>query len=936
MANQIIGRCSRCCSSYLRIMVTFRRPSFPMQIRYFHGWDADDDKSKKKNKAGIERTTTMEEKDSQINVKNNYQQYEKRKTRNVESNYSSLRVHGSSSGLKNPETSGKGNMKENNSNTVQAKYESDENKDEKQFASNNADLPKDIKIDDKGIKREKSIDFIKIIRGQCDEIEKLSLKLGNSMISDDKISTFLPKKNETKPLEASEGTGKSNINDKQKLSPEDYLAPKTNMNKEGFDNIKIFGGIPEAKKTTNIKASHGKFDKTLEKAEEAKNIGKIQGKQPITTDNKNIGVGKVIKKQLKSKETMEKTFDLAYVTQKDIDKWKKMESEALSKGTPIAMSVDMIPQNHLPISYDTMGLTYPYAKKNQHALNLGTKTADSNLERKSFTFEEVIAMTNKKGTNKTIEPKHLMKNESMDKKATESVNKTKGATSDIATIDKKVTKNQRENFFKETATSDKLKQDTHSTIGKQTSVIPNKDPRKDKETTSFLDSSTKASDENIYKSTTTEKTNKPVDLTKKPLKGTVAVLLEAYNKKRMKSQSPNLSNLAYDEFQRKNFVNENQAKTQHNQFENDKGPQNPLNSLKNKNETINERSRDQLDENYSPYINTEFINTKNYTNSMKIQSTTPDTKYLFNTTEAISKLKNKISDDKNQMDSKVSGLPTASSQFIATDLNPNIDCTKIKSECDLTPGDLYNTKHETITCDKYAFEEQQESVVYELDLKRDKIPERTEDKKKTLKENTITQPVSNLEKTEASPEQEEDVDNEPQFFLSETKESTEMVENDVEPLSQDNTIQNVEEKKPIKSNLSFAEIFSRKLEELNEFANSPQGQTTTTNNLNETQKANKPGSEATPGQQTSINAKDNLHGISKEKKGENEAKSTATAAKDNSKEIPKANKTESEAKPNEIPKANKSEIQGKPKSDIEGDAKKSFTEYLIELVTRKK
>lgn len=1023
MANQIFGRCTRFCSTYMRIMVTYGRPSIPLQFRYIHGWDADDDNKSKKKKAEMQRvdkalnSLTMNEEDSQIHAKNNnFQQYGKSKPRNNESNYSALRVHSSRSGDEEPDTSDpvKGNIK-NISKTLQGKYESDERNEETEKASNNANSIKDNKIDDKGFKRESSIDFIKIIRGQCDEIEKLSSKLENAMISVDKISK-LPKKNETKPLKTSAGTGK------KKLSPKDYLATKTKMNKDRLESIKIFGGIPEAvetaRKARNSKISQRKSEKPL---------GKIQSKQPTAKDNKSDHVGKIIKKQLKSKE-IKKSFDLVYVTQKDIDKWKKMESKAIKKGKPIAMSVDMIPQNHISISYDTMGLRKAHTLKNKPALNLNKKPLDRNAKGTSFTFEQIIAMTDKKEIKKIIETRKEKENKSMKEKGAVSFNKSKGTISDKATREMKAAKDLKENVFKETATSDSVKEVTHYKIEKPASVLPDKDPQKDRETKSCIDYSTKPSEDNLYKSTINEFTRNPVDLTQKPLRGTVAVLLEAFYKNRNEAQS-NLANWPKEEYQ-KNTENtpqehyqndrgapnplnplksgneasemlENSAspKTPQEHYQNDKGPPNPVTPLKSGNEAsemlentaspksnATERSAEEFYKYFNPYVNTEWAlhqmiskisGRKNNANSMKIQSGTSDTKLpqSFNATDAISEIKKKIksnsniaaskesnpnenkkspeslmttsdttprmsinlkalpADSQNTSNSKLkyseSSVPNKPSQFTASDFNRklNVDFSEIKSECDLTPGDLYNTKHETVTCDKYAFEEFPNVDIDRFKLDRDILPERKEDKKETEIDDASTEPVSHLKINKISPEQKETDDNKSDFTVLEPYNNTEMIEKYMKefphpsPFANDNTIQvdNDNTENTFESNLTFAELFTKKLKELDDLQKDNQDQQINgSDNLNEILKAKNSENEAKLEQPSSINAKDNLNETPKENKVENQAKSDQPNS----------------INANETPKVEKSETKENLKSDKPGDSKKTFTEYLLQLVTR--
>lgn len=822
------------------------------------------------------------------------------------------------------------------------------------------------------------IELINIIRGQCDIIEKLRSKFGEiSQLADN---------NNMKTLNSSEVPGKSSTTDKESQSSENSLDIKKTINNDKLETIKILGGIPDpvakAKKakenmssqrnydTTNSKKLEGVkimggIPKTVAKKAEHSKVSqrstsgqainnktgkkKIRGKalsgtQPTETVTVNLiekpidqtdttsTASKLNNEQLKSEEIAKKSFNLSYISQQDIDKWKKIETDALNEGKTVAMSVEEIPQSHL---VKTLGKDFRI-KTNKY-----------------FTFDQILSMTDKKFINKKTESKvltesnphvenadfkgktetkpHVENADIKGKKDTLPFEKTK-ETSDLASKTKE--KDQKgPSAFKETPkTIDKM--DEHMTFPKtltETSDRNNINNQKDSETKAWQDNmiTAKTTGDYISQSSNNEFTKEvePVDLTKKPLRGTVAVLLEANNKKRMEELSKSL-NLRNEEsqnqitYQPMKFVDQSQENMAQNQSQPTPCTKNEIdtvefsksasdqmtsksqeqkeclnsvevksatdvnrntsysftpNSNLNASETSTEESHEEkTNETVNPNIETQSAidvmiskikEQKKLSNSVNVKSATPEksqnTSYSYtpnanlNADDAISELKKKIESIKkseNKFASEESSFIEVKrivkpSQFMSTDSNLNLNNSEIKADCNLTPGDLYNTHNETVTCDSYT--ESQNSGLSDFKLNEDILPKRWKEKKSvkndkskatgkqpevaTYKKNksdeseeddknvdnsndsdrNFSRPISKKKITEKvatktyegynmiGDKKEENVDIEPDLYFSEPKATNENSEN-----PEDNQSQAAED------NISFAEFFSKKLKEL--------------------------------------------------------------------------------------------------------------------------
>lgn len=790
------------------------------------------------------------------------------------------------------------------------------------------------------------MELINIIRGQCDIIEKLRSKLNKS--------TQFADNNNMKVLNSSEATGKSSANNKKAQTSENSLATEKTINNDKLETIQIMGGIPDsiekAKKARNSKILQRKNEATnnrnLESVKilggipktDARKAGKSKDSQRISektsgqANNNKTGkkkirgkafsgtkltetvianpIGKPIdqtdttstsnNEQLKSK----KSFNLSYISQQDIDKWKKMESNAINEGKSVAMSVNQIPQSHL-------------------AKSLGK---DFRIKPKYFTFDQILSMTDKKFINKRTENKALTESnpreenaDIKDKKDTLSFEKTK-ESSDLPS--KKEGKDQIEtSLFKENPkTVDKMNEPmTFPETLNESSDRFGINPHKDCEIKALHDSeiTTKTTEDNITQSTNNEFTKvvEPVDLTKKPLRGTVAVLLDANNRKRMEELSKSL-NLQNEEpenattYQPIKFVDQSQENVTQNQSQKD--TVRPTPSTKNEKETV-EFSKSESDQMMS-----ESQEQKEYLNSVEVESPTPDgsrnTSYLFtpnsnlnaldttneqsdeqklnetvnpnikaqsaidimiskikeqkkllssvevksatpdkdqntpysytpksnlNAADTISELKKKIESIKKSENMIVSHESSSPIETI-TDLNVNVNNSEIKSDCSLTPGDLYHTHNETITCDTYT--ESHKSGFSDFKSNEDILPKRWREKSRGNDKKSITgnEPERDTYKEHNSDESEENVDNskDPDLNFSEpmskkkraekvgtdNNEGFKMIDDDktkenedIEPdlyfsEPKDNPEDN--QKQAAEDDISFADFFSQKLKDL--------------------------------------------------------------------------------------------------------------------------
>lgn len=834
------------------------------------------------------------------------------------------------------------------------------NVSEKQIIENNSGK---LQENTQSTKKREPIELINIIRGQCDIIEKLRSKF-------DQISQF---DDNMKTMNSAEGTEKSSTNNKKSQKSENSLAFKKTIDSDEFEKIKILGGIPDrvakAKKAQNNMISKRQYDTTNNKnLESVKILGgipksvakkaahskvsqrtsektsgqannnktgkkKIRGKALSGTKPKETVEVKAIEsptdqadtkstasinnnEQLKSEEIAKKFFNLSYISQQDIDKWKKMESDALNEGRTVAMSVDQIPQNHL----------------------VKTFGKDFRIKNKYFTYDQILSMTDKKFINKRTESKALPeikpRVENADikgKKDTLSFEKT-NETSDLASkteIDQKET-----SAFKETPkTIDKM--DEHMTFPKtltETSDRFDTNNHKDSETKALHDNKiiTKTTGNNITQSTHKEFTKEvePVDLTKKPLRGTVALLLDANNRKRMEeiSKSFNLQNEEFQNhttYQPMKFVDESQQNMAQNQSQkdivqptpctqneketvefaksasnhtisksqdqkeylnsvevksatpdlsrNNSYSFNPNSNLKASETTVEQSHEEKIDETVNPNLKpqsaidvmiSKIKEQKKRLSSVQDKSATPEKSqnnpYSYtpnanlNAADTISELKKKIesikksenmfvSDESSPIEMKRVVKP---SQFTSTDSNVNLNNSEIKADCSLTPGDLYNTHNETITCDSYS--ESQKSGFSDFKSNEDILPKKWREKNSVKNDKTnktgekpelatykehnsendesvdhsketdsnFSEPTSKKKRTEKVAtktyegynmveDKEKNVDIEPDLYFSEPKATNESSEN-----PEDN------QKQAAEDNISFAEFFSKKLKEL--------------------------------------------------------------------------------------------------------------------------
>lgn len=923
---------------------------------------------------------------------------------------------------------------------------------DKQIIENNS-----IKLQEKtqSVKTKEPIELINIIRGQCDIIEKLKSKFNKS-------SQFADKNN-MKVLNNSEATEKSSANndkletikimggipdtvEKAKKARNSKISQRKNdtNNNRKLESVQILGGIPntDARKTGKSKVSQRISEKTIGQVNNNKTgKKKIRGMAFSGTKPTEIVKAKPIGKPIDQTDTKSasnneqlksmKSFNLSYISQQDIDKWKKMESDALNEGKSVAMSVDKIPQSHL-------------------AKTLGK---DFRMKNKYFTFDQILSMTDKKFVNKRTESKALTESnprvgnaDIKDKKDTLSFEKTK-EPSELAS--KKEAKDQKEtSLFKENPkTLDKM--DEHMTFPKtlnETSDRFNTNPHKSSEIKAlhYSEITMKTTGDNITQSTNNEFTKvvEPVDLTKKPLRGTVAVLLEANNRKRMEelNMSFNLQNEETDNattYRPIKFVDQSQENMAQNQSQKDIVRPTPAPSTKNEKETV-EFSKSESDQMMSEsqeqkeYINSgevEFSKSesdqmisesqeqKEYINSVEVKSATPDasrdTLYSFtpnsnsnalatteqseqsyeeklnetvnpnikaqsaidvmiskineqkkllsseevksatldkdqntpysytaksnlNAADTISELKKKIESIKKSENMFVSDELSSPidmernfkpTQFSSSDLNVNVNNSEIKSDCSLTPGDLYHTHNETITCDTYTESEKSGSSHFKSN--EDILPKRWREKSKEKIKTSTTgnEPESDTYKEHNSDESEknEDNSNDPDLNFFEPmskKKRTEEVGTDnnegFKMIDDDKTKENEDiepdlyfsepkdnpednQKQAAKDDISFADFFSQKLKDLYKL---DEGKI-------ENPKQAPPTPKETPKEENKAQLYDNL------------------------KETPKM---ETKAQPHdrlkETPKED-DKAQLKPEKVLAAEAKKTLSDYLLTLVNGK-